>query len=170
MEIDFTLARGLNYYTGIIFEAKAPSEVKMGSIGGGGRYDDLTSLFDVPGIAGVGISFGVDRIYDVLEELNLFPNEVQTGTKAIFFNMGEAESHFAFGIMQQLRASGISCEMYHEFAKINKQFSYAEKKNIGHAIIIGSKEIEQNYCLVKDLATGLQEVVVFERLSEYFKK
>ncbi len=170
IDIDFTLARGLNYYTGIIFEAKAPPEVTMGSIGGGGRYDDLTSLFDVPGVAGVGISFGVDRMYDVLEELALFPNEVHTGTRVIFFNMGESESSFAFGIMQQLRTRGISCEMYHEFAKINKQFSYAEKKNIGHAIIIGSKEIEQNYCLVKDLATGLQEVVIFERLFDYFEK
>ena len=170
IEIDFTLARGLNYYTGIIFEAKAPSEVQMGSIGGGGRYDDLTRLFDVPGIAGVGISFGVDRIYDVLEELALFPEAVHTGTKAIFFNMGEAESRFAFEIMQQLRDKGISCEMYHEFTKIAKQFSYAEKKRISYAIIIGSKEIEQNYCLVKDLHTGLQEVVVFERLAEYFNK
>ncbi len=168
--IDFTLARGLNYYTGIIFEAKAPPEVQMGSIGGGGRYDDLTSLFDVPGIAGVGISFGVDRIYDVLEELNLFPAEVHTGTRAIFFNMGEKESSFAFDIMQQLRAKGVSCEMYHEFAKINKQFSYAEKKKIGHVIIIGSKEIEQNYCLVKNLTTALQEVVVFEKLFDYFNK
>jgi histidyl-tRNA synthetase len=170
IEIDFTLARGLNYYTGIIFEAKAPAEVKMGSIGGGGRYDDLTGLFDVPGIAGVGISFGVDRIYDVLEELNLFPTEVHTGTKAIFFNMGETESQFAFSIMQQMRSKGISCEMYHEFVKINKQFSYAEKKKINYAIIIGSKEIEQNYCLIKDLATGLQEVVVFEKLFDYFDK
>ncbi|MCW3093839.1 MAG: histidyl-tRNA synthetase [Ferruginibacter sp.] len=169
LTIDFTLARGLNYYTGIIFEAKAPSGVQMGSIGGGGRYDDLTGLFDVPGIAGVGISFGVDRIYDVLEELALFPDEVHTGTKAIFFNMGEEESLFAFKVMQQLREKGISCEMYHEFSKISKQFSYAQKKKIEYAIIIGSKEMEQNYCLVKELATGLQEVVVFERLSEYFK-
>lgn len=166
--IDFTLARGLNYYTGIIFEAKAPAAVKMGSIGGGGRYDDLTGLFEVPGIAGVGISFGVDRIYDVLEELGIFPEAVQIGTKAIFFNMGETESRFAFTIMQQLREKGISCELYHEFVKINKQFSYAQKKNIGFAIIIGSKEIEQNYCLVKNLATGVQEVVVFERLADYF--
>ncbi len=166
--IDLTLARGLNYYTGIIFEAKAPAEVKIGSIGGGGRYDDLTGLFDVPGIPGVGISFGVDRIYDVMTELNLFPEDVQNGTKVLFFNMGEKESHFAFGIMQQLRSKGISCELYHEFTKINKQFNYAEKKQIAYAVIIGSKEIEQNYCLVKDLKTGLQEVVVFERLAEYF--
>ena len=170
VQIDFTLVRGLNYYTGIIFEAKAPPEVKMGSIGGGGRYDDLTGLFGVPGIPGVGISFGVDRIYDVLEELQLFPTAVQQGTKAIFFNMGEAESSFAFTIMQQLRGKGISCEIYHEFTKINKQFTYAEKKNIQYAVIIGSKEIEQNYCLVKDLTTGLQEVVIFEKLFDFFNK
>ncbi|MBC7423331.1 MAG: histidine--tRNA ligase [Ferruginibacter sp.] len=170
LQIDFTLARGLNYYTGIIFEAKAPAIVKMGSIGGGGRYDDLTGLFDVPGIAGVGISFGVDRIYDVMEELQLFTTEVQAGTTAIFFNMGETEAQFAFGIMQQLRGKGISCELFHEPVKINKQFSYAEKKKIAYAIIIGSKEIEQNYCLVKNLATGLQEVVVFENLFTYFNK
>ncbi|MEP7141257.1 MAG: histidine--tRNA ligase [Ferruginibacter sp.] len=168
--IDFTLARGLNYYTGIIFEAKGPPEVQMGSIGGGGRYDDLTALFDVPGIAGVGISFGVDRIYDVLEDLGLFPGEVYTGTKAIFFNMGAKESLYAFQVMQQLRGKGISCEMYHEFVKITRQFSYAQKKKIGYAVIIGSKEIEQNYCLVKDLGTGFQEVVVFERLFDYFNK
>ena len=170
LEIDFTLARGLNYYTGIIFEAKAPEEVKMGSIGGGGRYDDLTGLFDVPGIPGVGISFGVDRIYDVLEELQLFPTEVQIGTKAIFFNMGESESSFAFKIMQGLRSNGISCELYHEFVKINKQFSYAEKKKIRYAVIIGSQEIEQKYCLVKDLTTGVQEVIVFEKLIDFFNK
>ena len=170
LQIDFTLARGLNYYTGIIFEAKAPAIVKMGSIGGGGRYDDLTGLFDVPGIAGVGISFGVDRIYDVMEELQLFTTEVQAGTTAIFFNMGETEAQFAFGIMQQLRGKGISCELFYEPVKINKQFSYAEKKKIAYAIIIGSKEIEQNYCLVKNLATGLQEVVVFENLFTYFNK
>lgn len=170
LQIDFTLARGLNYYTGIILEAKGPAEVKMGSIGGGGRYDDLTGLFDVPGIAGVGISFGVDRIYDVLEELKLFPTEVQAGTTALFFNMGEAESNFAFTVMQQLRSKGVSCELYHEFSKINKQFIYAEKKTIRYAVIIGSKEIEQNYCLVKDLTTGLQEVVIFENLFNFFNK
>ena len=169
LAIDFTLARGLNYYTGIIFEAKAPPEVQMGSIGGGGRYDDLTSLFDVPGIAGVGISFGVDRIYDVLEELQLFPQDVQKGPKAIFFHMGDDESLFTFGIMQQLREKGIPCEMYHEFAKIAKQFSYAEKKNIEYAIIIGSKEIEQQHCLVKNLGTGVQQAVAFEKLAAFFQ-
>jgi histidyl-tRNA synthetase len=170
LAIDFTLARGLNYYTGIIFEAKAPAEVQMGSIGGGGRYDDLTSLFDVPDIAGVGISFGVDRIYDVMEELQLFPNDIEKGSKAIFFNMGEAESLFAFSIMQQLRAKGVSCEMFHEFSKIAKQFSYAEKKNIEYAIIIGSKEIEDKQCLVKNLSSGVQEVVTLENLATFFNK
>ncbi len=166
--IDLTLARGLNYYTGIIFEAKAPADVKMGSIGGGGRYDDLTGLFGVPNIPGVGISFGVDRIYDVMTELNLFPEAVHTGTKVLFFNMGVAESKFAFGKMQLLRQEGISCELYHETAKITKQFNYAEKKKIAYVVIIGSKEIEQNYCLVKNLATGIQEVVVFENLASFF--
>jgi histidyl-tRNA synthetase len=169
LSIDFTLARGLNYYTGIIFEVKAPEEVKMGSIGGGGRYDDLTGLFGVPNIPGVGISFGVDRIYDVLEELNSFPQDVQVSTKALFFNMGEAESQFAFGIMQQLRSSGIACELYHEATKINKQFTYAERKNIPFVIIIGSKEMEEKNCAVKNLATGNQEIVALEKLADYLK-
>jgi histidyl-tRNA synthetase len=169
LNIDFTLARGLNYYTGIIFEAKAPPEVKMGSIGGGGRYDDLTGLFGVPNIPGVGISFGVDRIYDVLEEMNLFPADVQVSTKALFFNMGEAESRYAFGIMQQLRSYGIACELYHEATKINKQFTYAEKKNIPFVIIIGSKEMAEQNCAVKNLTTGKQEVVHLEKLAHYLK-
>lgn len=167
--VDFTLARGLNYYTGIIYEAKAPATVQMGSIGGGGRYDDLTGLFGVPGIPGVGISFGVDRIYDVLEELQLFPENLQVSTKALFFNMGAAESDFAFNVMQQLRKAGIACELYHrEEAKIAKQFRYAEDKKIPFAIIIGSKEIEQNCCQVKNLATGEQHVVVLENLVGFF--
>lgn len=167
--VDFTLARGLNYYTGIIYEAKAPAQVKMGSIGGGGRYDDLTGLFGVPGIPGVGISFGVDRIYDVLQELQLFPENLQVSTKALFFNMGENESVFAFSVMQQLRLSGVACELYHkQESKIAKQFSYAEKKNIPFAVIIGSKEIEQQCCQVKNLATGEQQVVALEKLADFF--
>jgi histidyl-tRNA synthetase len=165
--VDFTLARGLNYYTGIIYEAKAPATVKMGSIGGGGRYDDLTGLFNVPGIPGVGISFGVDRIYDVLEELQLFPENLDQSTKAIFFNMGATEGQFAFGIMQQLRSAGVAAILYHEAAKISKQFSYAEKYNIPYAIIIGSKEIEQQYCQVKDLAKGEQHEVAFDQLADF---
>lgn len=170
LSLDFTLARGLNYYTGIIFEVAAPAEVKMGSIGGGGRYDDLTGLFGVPGIPGVGISFGVDRIYDVLEEMNLFPPDVQTSTVALFFNMGEKEAGVAFTVMQQLRSEGIACELYHEAVKINKQFTYAEKKNIPNVIIIGSKETEEQACPVKHLASGKQEIIAFDKLAAYLQQ
>ncbi|MEO5595453.1 MAG: histidine--tRNA ligase [Chitinophagaceae bacterium] len=156
LAIDFTLARGLNYYTGIIFEVKA-CNVQMGSIGGGGRYDDLTGTFGVPNVPGVGISFGVDRIYDVMEELQLFPAAVQTGTRVLFFNLGEDESKKAFTLMQQLRGKGISCELYPELAKFDKQFKYAEKKNILYAVIIGSKELAQDTCTIKNLQTGNQE-------------
>lgn len=163
--IDFTLARGLNYYTGIIFEAKAPPAVKMGSIGGGGRYDDLTGLFGVPNIPGVGISFGVDRIYDVLEELKLFPEGVYTGTQVLFFNLGPAESGIAFSAMQSLRKQGVRCELYYEQAKMDKQFKYAEKKNIGFVVIIGSQELLNNTAVVKNLKTGVQETVALANLS-----
>jgi histidyl-tRNA synthetase len=168
--IDPTLARGLNYYTGIIMEAKAPAEIRIGSIGGGGRYDDLTGLFGLSGIPGVGISFGIDRIYDVMTELNLFPNSLNSGAKALFFYMGPQEAEFSFTIMQKLRAAGIACEMYHEMGKLSKQFAYAEKKHIAYAIIIGSQEIEQKYALIKNLATGVQDVVVFEKLETFFKQ
>ncbi len=163
---DFTLARGLNYYTGIIFEIKAKG-VQMGSIGGGGRYDDLTGTFGVPGIPGVGISFGVDRIYDVMEELQLFPDAVQTGTKVLFFNLGEAESKTAFGLMQQLRSHNIACEMYHEQAKFDKQFKYADKKGIPYAIILGSKELENGTCVIKDLRKGEQTTVNHDALTTF---
>jgi len=165
--IDFTLARGLNYYTGIIFEAKAPSEVKIGSIGGGGRYDDLTGLFGVPNIPGVGISFGVDRIYDVMEELKLFPPAIDVGTRVLFFNLGAEESKTAYRLLQQLRQKGIASEIYHEPAKFDKQFRYAEKKNIPFAIILGSKELEQKTCVVKDLRSGEQRSILFDHLSDF---
>ncbi len=165
--LDPTLARGLNYYTGTIFEAKAPASVKMGSIGGGGRYDDLTGLFGVPGIPGVGISFGVDRIYDVMEELNLFPAGVHTGTQALFFNLGQTESRKAFELVQQLRQKGVRCELYHESAKFDKQFKYAEKKNIPYVIIIGENELKENTCTIKNLANGRQESVAFSALPAY---
>ncbi len=163
---DFTLARGLNYYTGIIFEVKALN-VQMGSIGGGGRYDDLTGLFGVPNVPGVGISFGVDRIYDVMEELQLFPNTVQIGTKVLFFNLGEAESKIAFQLLQQLRSKQIAAELFHEQAKFDKQFKYAEKKNIPYAVIIGSKEMEQGTCVVKDLIKGTQEEIEQSALAVF---
>ncbi len=166
LSTDFTLARGLNYYTGIIFEIKAKG-VQIGSIGGGGRYDDLTGLFGVPNIPGVGISFGVDRIYDVMEELRLFPEEVQMGTQVLFFNLGEAESKAAFNFMQQLRSRGISCEIYHENAKFDKQFKYAEKKAIGYAVIVGSKELQESTCVIKNLKTGQQSTIAAAGLSSY---
>ncbi len=165
--VDPTLARGLNYYTGIIFEAKAPATVKMGSIGGGGRYDDLTGLFGVPNIPGVGISFGVDRIYDVLEELQLFPADVHVGTQVLFFNLGEAESKKAFELLQQLRGQGIRGELYHESSKFDKQFKYAEKKNIPYIVILGEKELASNSCNLKELATGKQQTISFTDLLNY---
>ncbi|MEI8074785.1 MAG: histidine--tRNA ligase [Bacteroidota bacterium] len=156
LQADFTLARGLNYYTGIIFEVKA-TNTQMGSIGGGGRYDDLTGTFDVPNIPGVGISFGVDRIYDVMEELQLFPAEVQTGTKVLFFNLGDAESKAAYTLMQALRDKGIAAELYHENSKFDKQFRYADKKQIPYAVIIGSKELLENSVVLKNLISGDQQ-------------
>ena len=170
IQVDFTLARGLNYYTGTIFEVKAPATVKMGSIGGGGRYDDLTGLFGVPNIPGVGISFGIDRIYDVLEELDLFPKDLLTGSKALLFNMGDDESAKAFEILQELRGAGIAAELYHEPAKMDKQFKYAEKKFIPFVLIIGANEINQKAAVVKELATGKQETIPFTSLISFFKK
>lgn len=165
ISIDLTLARGLNYYTGVIYEVKA-QDAEMGSIGGGGRYDDLTGLFDVKGIAGVGISFGVDRIYDVMEELKLFPSAVEGGTKVLFFNMGEQEAKFSFQQMQVLRGQGIACELYHEMAKMDKQFKYATKKNIPFAVIIGSVEIKNNKCVVKNLTVGDQKTIELSELAK----
>jgi histidyl-tRNA synthetase len=167
IQIDFTLARGLNYYTGTIFEAIPPPGVKIGSIGGGGRYDDLTGLFGVPGIPGVGISFGVDRIYDVMEELKLFPAAVHTGTQVLFFNLGEKESGRAFDLMQQLRSKNIRCELYHEAVKFDRQFKYAEKKNIPYIIIIGSRELEEKSCTIKNLQQGSQQTIPQQELLNY---
>jgi histidyl-tRNA synthetase len=162
--IDFTLARGLNYYTGIIFEAKAPGTVKIGSIGGGGRYDDLTGLFGVPNIPGVGISFGVDRIYDVMEELQLFPSKVEQGTRVLFFNTGLEESKKAYELLTSLRRSGIAAELFHEPTKFDKQFKYAEKKQIPFIIIIGSKELEEKAFMIKDLRSGEQRSIPFAEI------
>ena len=163
---DFTLARGLNYYTGLIFEVKAIN-AQMGSIGGGGRYNDLTSLFGVPNIPGVGISFGVDRIYDVLEEKNLFPASIDQGTQVLFFNLGEAEAKVAYTQMMLLRDKKIACEMYPEKSKFDKQFKYAEKKEIPNIVIIGTDEVSNQTCSVKNLATGQQTNVAFKDLPNF---
>ena len=165
LTIDLTLARGLNYYTGAIFEVKALG-VQMGSIGGGGRYDDLTGTFGVPGIPGVGISFGVDRIYDVMEELKRFPDTVHTSTKVLFFNLGDQESKAAFGLLQQLRDRGVAAELYHEQAKFDKQFKYAEKKAIRYAVIIGAEELAAGQCNLRDLQDRSQSTVSFAELSK----
>ncbi len=161
---DFTLARGLNYYTGLIFEVKA-IDAQMGSIGGGGRYNDLTSLFGVPNVPGVGISFGVDRIYDVLEEKNLFPASVEQNTKILFFNLGEAEAKEAYHLMETLRAKKIACEIYPDKSKFDKQFKYAEKKGIPNIIIIGSDELSKKECTLKNLTTGTQQIIPFDALA-----
>ena len=168
LQIDLTLARGLNYYTGTIFEAAAPSTVKIGSIGGGGRYDDLTGLFGLPGIPGVGISFGLDRIYDVLEELNLFPKEMEVSTQALFFNMGAEENFYVLRQMQTLRQQGIACELYHEPVKLDKQFKYAERKNIPYVVIIGSIEKNNEEAQVKNLISGKQVTVKIAELPLFF--
>lgn len=165
--LDLTLARGLNYYTGAIFEVKvAPTlGVSIGSIGGGGRYDDLTGTFGVPGIPGVGISFGIDRIYDVMKEAQLFPAGVHTGTRVLFFNLGEKESATAFDLVQQLRANGIPAELYHEAAKFDKQFKYAERKGIPFAVIIGSAELDSGTAKLKDLRNGTQKELPFHQIT-----
>lgn len=165
--IDFTLARGLNYYTGVIFEVAAPPSVKMGSIGGGGRYDDLTGLFGVPNIPGVGISFGVDRIYDVMEELNLFPEDVDTGSTVLFFNLGVQEANTSFQLLQRLRAKGISGEICYESSKFEKQFKYAEKKNIRYVIIIGAEEITTGTCKIKNLKTREEQTIKQDQLINF---
>ena len=164
--IDFTLARGLNYYTGTIFEVTAVG-VQMGSIGGGGRYDDLTGLFGVTGIPGVGISFGVDRIYDVMEECGLFPEALKTGTLALFFNLGEAECRYVWPIAGSLRDAGIPCEIFHENAKFDKQFKYAEKKGIPFIIIAGRDEMSSGTVRVKNLSTGEQRTLGIQELPAY---
>ena len=163
---DFTLARGLNYYTGIIFEVKA-IDAQMGSIGGGGRYNDLTSLFGVPNIAGVGISFGVDRIYDVMEEKNLFPPTIDHTTQVLFFNLGEQEAKAAYLQMMTLRDKKIACEIYPEKSKFDKQFKYAEKKGIPNVIIMGTEELAKNECTVKNIITGKQTTVSLSDLSNF---
>ena len=164
--IDLTLARGLNYYTGTIFEIEAKG-VQIGSIGGGGRYDDLTGLFGVPNIPGVGISFGVDRIYDVMEELDLFPADVYIGSQVLFFNLGEKESREAFELAQELRNRSIRCEIYHEAAKFEKQFKYAEKKKIPFVIIFGEEEMKNNSCKVKNIITGEQTEIPLNALAKF---
>lgn len=155
IEIDFSLARGLNYYTGIIVEV-VTNAVKMGSIGGGGRYDDLTGLFGLKNLSGVGVSFGIDRIYDVMEELHLFPTDLATGTKAMLINFGGENESFALSVLSQLRESGIAAELYPDSTKFDKQMKYANKRGIPYVIIIGDSERQENKVSLKNLVSGEQ--------------
>ncbi len=164
IEIDLSLARGLNYYTGAIFEVKA-NDFAIGSICGGGRYDDLTGIFGMPNVSGVGISFGADRIYDVMVGLKLFPEDVNVSTKAIFVNLGTQEQLESLKLMKELRTQGISCEIYPEAAKMKKQMEYANKRSIPYVIIIGSNEIESRQATVKNMILSEQTVVPFDKLS-----
>ena len=169
LTLDVTLARGLNYYTGAIFEVAAPETVKMGSIGGGGRYDDLTGIFGLKNMSGVGISFGLDRTYLVVEELGLFPETVTSTSKVLFMNFGDAEMNFNLKAIAQLRAAGIKAEFYPDKAKMDKQFKFAEKKGIPFVVIVGSQEMENNHFALKNLTTGNQETVTIDQLIEALK-
>ena len=156
LDIDVTLARGLNYYTGCIFEVVAPEEIKMGSIGGGGRYDDLTAGFGLKDTSGVGISFGFDRIFLVLEELNLFPKSAQKSTQVLFANFGSEYAVACLKMIQELRSHNIRCEFYPDATKMKKQFSYANAKEIPFMVVVGSEEFENKSFILKDMETGNQ--------------
>ena len=169
LEVDVTLARGLNYYTGAIFEVSPPKGVNMGSIGGGGRYDDLTGIFGLKNMSGVGISFGLDRIYLVLEELNLFPETVLATTKVLFINFGDRESLYALQAISKLRANGIASELYPDQAKMGKQMGYADKRNIPFVILAGDKEIENQSYTLKSMLSGDQSNYTLDQLISFFK-
>lgn len=168
LELDITLARGLNYYTGCIFEVKT-NEVAMGSIGGGGRYDDLTGMFGLKGLTGAGISFGADRIYDVLAELNLFPDSVVTGTKVLISNFDQEAERYALPVLQTLREAGIAAELYPSSAKLKKQMSYADAKNIPFVILIGSDEMQSGALTLKDMHSGEQQKHTVEDIISRLK-
>lgn len=169
LEVDVTLARGLNYYTGAIFEIAPPKTVAMGSIGGGGRYDDLTGIFGLKEMSGVGISFGLDRIYLVIEELGLFPEAIVTTSKALFVNYGETEAFVAMQTIQKLRAEGIKAELYPDAIKMGRQLQYATKRGILFAVIIGTQEIDSNAFALKNLLTGEQIVLDYEDLKRHLQ-
>ena len=165
VELDLTLARGLNYYTGAIFEVKA-LDVEIGSITGGGRYDNLTGIFGMPGISGVGISFGADRIFDVLNQLNLYPKEAVTTTKVMFTNFGEAELAYCLPIVAQVRAAGISAEIFPSSVKMKKQMNYANDKQVAYVAIVGENEMNEGKITLKDMTTGEQSMLTAQELIE----
>lgn len=163
VELDLTLARGLNYYTGAIIEVKT-TDMEMGSICGGGRYDDLTGIFGLPGVSGVGISFGAERIYDVLEHLNLYPEEAAESTKVMFVNFGEKEEAYCLPLLSRLRKEGISAEIYPENAKMKKQMNYANKKAVEFVVLAGDSEIEAQKYTLKNMSSGEQVEVSADEL------
>ncbi|MFI5150233.1 MAG: histidine--tRNA ligase [Bacteroidia bacterium] len=166
-ELDITLARGLNYYTGAIFEVKADAGTFTSSICGGGRYDDLTGIFGLPNVSGVGISFGADRIYDVMTELNLFPEEGMATTKLLFAHFGEAERDYCLPLLAQARKAGISAELYPDVAKIKKQLDYANKKGIPFVAVVGSDEMKDHVLSVKDMKDGTQlKLKIYELIDK----
>ena len=168
IELDLCLARGLNYYTGAIFEVKA-LDAQIGSITGGGRYDNLTGIFGLPGVSGVGISFGADRIYDVLTELDLFPKELQSTTQVLFATFGAEELRYALGWAKELRAQGIAVEVYPEPTKMKKQMSYADAKQIPFVAIVGGDEMAQNKVMLKNMSSGNQQLVDLPELVKSLK-
>ena len=163
VELDLTLARGLNYYTGAIFEVKA-LDVQIGSISGGGRYDNLTGVFGMEGMSGVGISFGADRIYDVLNQLDLYPKEAVNGTQLLFVNFGEAEAAYVLPVLAQVRAAGIRAEIYPDAAKMKKQMSYAHAKMVPFVAIVGENEMKEGKVMLKNMTSGEQSLVTPEEL------
>ncbi|MDA9759855.1 histidine--tRNA ligase [Flavobacteriaceae bacterium] len=169
LKLDVTLARGLNYYTGAIFEVSAPAGVAMGSIGGGGRYDDLTSIFGLKGVSGMGISFGLDRIAMVLEELNLFPENSNQAVQVLFANFGSDESLYSYKAIQSLRSNGIIAELYPEASKLKKQITYANKRNIPFVVLVGDEEMFSKRFTVKDMKSGSQESLNLQELLACLK-
>ena len=169
VELDLTLARGLNYYTGAIFEVKA-KDVEIGSITGGGRYDDLTGIFGLKDVSGVGISFGADRIYDVMLQLDLFPKESITSTKALFINFGEKEMNYCLPILAELRKNGIYSEIFPDSVKMKKQMNYANKKNISFVILAGDNEMQESKVTLKDMNSGEQQLVDVVELIKILSK
>ena len=169
LEIDLTLARGLNYYTGAIVEVKA-LDVEIGSITGGGRYDNLTGVFGMPGISGVGISFGADRIFDVLNQLNLYPKDSLQTTQIMFVNFGETEEAICIKYLAQFRTAGIRAEIYPEAAKMKKQMGYADAKKINYVALVGETEIEAGKITLKNMITGEQQLLSAEDIISFINK
>lgn len=168
VELDLSLARGLNYYTGTIFEVKA-LDAEIGSICGGGRYDDLTGIFGLENVSGVGVSFGADRIYDVMLQLNLFPDSLSSTTQVMFANFGPQEIAYCMPAARKIREAGVSVEIYPDPAKVKKQFEYANRRKIKFMVIAGESELRAKQLSVKNMKTGVQETITFENIVEYIK-